>query len=160
MPGTRTNEQHTPPKADAAAGDAKAHSKIILLTFPPEISGRPMVCNLVRRHDVTFNILQASITPRREGYMTLELMGTEQNIQRGMEYLKETGIRISRAAQTVGRDEDRCVQCGACTAICPADALVMHEDRVSVVFDPERCTACGRCVPVCPVGAMHAELED
>lgn len=138
----------------------KAHRKIIILNFPPEISGRPLICNLVRNFDLTFNILKAKITPRKEGYMTVELSGTEENYRKGIEYIKEHGVKITQAAHSVSRDEESCVHCGTCTAICPSDALHMDLATREVVFDTDRCTACGMCIRVCPVRAMRAELEE
>ncbi len=138
----------------------KAHRKIILLKFPAEMSGKPVVYNLARRFDLTFNILTAQITPRKEGHMTLELCGTEENYAHGISYLKEHGITISDVAQRISRAEDSCIHCGMCTAVCPGDAL--HIDPVSrqVIYDMDRCTACGLCVRVCPVRAMQLEVEN
>ncbi len=138
----------------------KAHRKIIILTFPPKISGRPMVCNLTRLFDLTFNILRANITPRREGYMALELTGSEENYHKGVSYLKEQGVQITPAAQNIFRDDESCIQCGLCTAVCPNDALYLERSTRTVLFDVERCTACGLCTRVCPVRAMCIEVEN
>lgn len=50
-----------------------------------------------------------------------------------------------------------CVGCGACAAICPADAIIMSQDIISGIFKPViefgACTECGKCVSVCP--AVH-----
>jgi ferredoxin len=138
----------------------KAYRKNIHLIFPPDISGNPLVCNLTRLYDLTFNILKTQITPRKEGYMTLELIGTEENYHKGITYLKENQIKVSAVAQRISRDEESCMHCGMCTAICPTSSL--HNDREArvVLFDKERCTACGMCVRVCPVNAMNVEVEN
>ncbi len=138
----------------------KAYRKIVILTFPPDVVEKPMVCNLARLYDITFNILRAQISPRREGFMTLELIGSEENCKQSLSYLKEHGIKLSEAAQRISRDEDSCVQCGMCTALCPTSALSLDLGDRRVLFDMERCTACGLCVRVCPVKAMHMEVEN
>jgi ferredoxin len=138
----------------------KSYRKIIYLTFPQEVSGRPMVCNLTRLFDLTFNILKAQIPPRREGNMTLELSGTEENYKKGVSYLKDHGIKVASAAQRISRDEESCTHCGTCTAICPNDSLYLDRTTMRVVFDKERCAACGLCTRVCPVRAMHVEVEN
>ncbi|MCK4986589.1 MAG: 4Fe-4S binding protein, partial [Desulfobacterales bacterium] len=49
-------------------------------------------------------------------------------------------------------DEDECIGCGECVAICPVDALKL-EDDISVV-DKEWCIGCGVCATTCPSGAV------
>lgn len=138
----------------------KAHRKIIYLKFPPERSGRPVVCNLTRLYDLTFNILQASIGPRMEGRMTLEMTGTRENYKKGIDYLKEQGVVVENVAQKITRDEEKCIDCGMCTAMCPTQALHIDPIKRTICFDSEICTACGMCTRVCPVDAMNVSLED
>lgn len=137
----------------------KGYRKIVILTFPPEVSGNPVVCVISKKYDISFSILQAQITPRKEGHMTLELCGPEENYKQAMAYLQEQGVRITPAAETVSRDDDSCVHCGMCTAMCPNDSLTLDPVTRRVVFDSDRCTACGMCTRVCPVKAMHADVD-
>lgn len=52
-------------------------------------------------------------------------------------------------------DEASCTRCGKCVAICPAEVLLLHEDRVSLSGDsPFGCIACGHCMMVCPNGSI------
>ena len=53
------------------------------------------------------------------------------------------GIRIDREA---------CVVCGACTAACPGEALIL--EGLSLVVDAKRCRPCGLAALVCPTGAL------
>ncbi len=46
--------------------------------------------------------------------------------------------------------EDLCVRCGACVAICPTDALAVGRKSYPYSPDPQRCTDCQLCVKVCP----------
>lgn len=48
--------------------EAKPYRSNVHLTFPPAISGAPLVCNLTRLFDLDFNISTAQITPRQEGF--------------------------------------------------------------------------------------------
>ncbi|WP_029894951.1 NIL domain-containing protein [Desulfohalovibrio reitneri] len=138
----------------------KGFKKIVTLNFPTSASGRPWICDLARRFDLEFNILQAHITPRHEGVMTLEIMGLEENYKQGVAYLREQGIDVSPAAQRVFRDEDACVHCGMCTALCSTGAMWVDPESRMVVFDKERCSACGLCVRICPVRAMDVDVEE
>ncbi len=51
-------------------------------------------------------------------------------------------------------DPDKCVTCLACVRVCPADAVAVQEQRVSIVDDA--CTRCGICLPACPHDAITA----
>jgi L-aspartate semialdehyde sulfurtransferase ferredoxin len=139
---------------------AKEYSKIISLSFGPSISGEPVMCNLARMHNLTFNILKARITPRQEGHMIVELYGREEDFHTGVGYLKGRGVKITPVAQHISRDEECCIHCGMCTAMCSTKALRVDPATREVLFDSERCTACGLCTQVCPVHAMNIHVDD
>ncbi|MEZ0574485.1 NIL domain-containing protein [Halodesulfovibrio aestuarii] len=138
----------------------KEFRKNVHLTFPPTISGSPVICDLTRMFDLSFNILKAQITPRKEGYMTVEIIGSRENYQKGIDYLEKNHVVATPVAQRISRDEDSCMHCGMCTAICPNGSLFVNREKRIVEFDIERCTACGMCVRVCPVNAMHVDAEN
>jgi ferredoxin len=134
--------------------------KVVYLTFPPESSGKPVVCDLARVYGLAFSILKAQITPRHEGQMTMEITGDAASYEAGMAYLKEQGIGVAPAAQRISRDEAGCIHCGMCTALCPTRALALNIGTRLVEFDDEACSACGMCTKVCPVAAMEILLEN
>jgi ferredoxin len=138
----------------------KNYSRIISLSFPPVVSGKPVICNLAKRFDLTFNILKARINPRHEGHMVLELSGKEEDYNQGITYLQEHEIRVTPVAQQISRDEESCLHCGVCTALCPTGALHLDPETRRIEFDRDKCTACGQCTRICPVHAMHVEVED
>ena len=135
-------------------------SKIIHLDFGPDTSGKPVVCNIIRLFDLCFNIIKAQINPREVGEMVLEITGLEQAVHDGIEYLKENGVKVTSVAQKVRKDEDLCVHCGVCTAMCRPRALEIDRATWLVRFDSQKCVACGLCVKVCPVKAMETQLEN
>lgn len=116
--------------------------------------------HLVRHYDLTFSILAGQITPRKEGSLTVAIEGAEEKWKEAKKYLVSQDIRVEAAAQHISRDEDSCMHCGLCTALCPADALVNDIATRSVSFFPEKCTACGVCTKICPVNAMQVDLEN
>ncbi len=134
------------------------YSKIIALSFPEEIVDKPIVVNLVKKFDLTFNILKATIFPRKEGILVMELQGHKKNFQKGLEYLRDLGVSVSIIGQDVSRNEERCYHCGTCTAVCPTGALYIIRPDMEVNFDSERCSACELCVAVCPTRAMEVSL--
>ncbi|MFP5240144.1 MAG: NIL domain-containing protein [Acidobacteriota bacterium] len=134
--------------------------KIVHLSFSPETSGQPVVCNIIKLYDLCFNILKAHITPREVGEMILEINGLEKAFSDAMEYLKEHGVKVTPVGQKVRKDEASCMHCGVCTALCRPRALSVDRATWKVTFDPEKCVACGLCVKVCPVKAMKTQLEN
>jgi len=135
------------------------YSKIIALRFPKEIVDKPIVVNLVKKFDLTFNILKATILPRKEGILVMELRGHRKNFNKGIEYLRSLGISISITGQDVKRNEEKCYHCGTCTAVCPTGALYIIRPDMEVIFDSERCSACEMCVALCPARAMEVSLD-
>lgn len=135
------------------------HHRMISLRFPRVIVNQPIVCELVRRFNLTFNILRATISPAREGKLVMELSGTQKDIQQGIKYLRELGVKVERVSQHIRRDEGVCYQCGTCTAVCPTGALWIKRPEMEVVFDADKCSACEMCVAVCPPRAMAVRYD-
>ncbi|MBW1979824.1 MAG: 4Fe-4S binding protein [Deltaproteobacteria bacterium] len=136
------------------------YSKMLVLRFPRDIVNQPIVCNLVRNYDLTFNILKATVYPHREGLVVMELQGqSREDYDRGIRYLKRRGVKVDAVAQDIQRDLDRCFQCGACTAVCPTGALYLERPSMEVLFDPEKCSACELCVKTCPTRAMIVTID-
>ncbi|EFI34633.1 NIL domain protein [Desulfonatronospira thiodismutans ASO3-1] len=136
---------------------AEEFSKIISLHFSPEVVRKPMMYNLAKKFDLTFNILKAKISPREEGHMILELSGDLEDYKKGVSYLQEHGISIRDVAQSMTRDESLCTHCGVCTALCFNRALRLDKATRKILFDEDKCTACSNCTRICPVGAMQVE---
>ena len=135
------------------------YSKMVSLRFAENIVNEPVVVNLVKKFDLTFNILKATIYPRKEGFMVLELSGHRKNYQRGIRYLKGLGIKVDSIGQDIRRDEEQCYQCGACTAVCPTGALHIVRPSMEVLFDKDKCSACELCVAACPARAMLVRFD-
>jgi L-aspartate semialdehyde sulfurtransferase ferredoxin len=138
----------------------KTQKKVVYLTFPPETSGKPLVCDLALNYQLRFSILKAQITPRHEGQMTIEITGGKEAFDQGLNYLKEHGVGVVPAAQRISRDEAVCIHCGVCTALCPTRALRIDPASRLVLFEAEECSTCGMCTKVCPVKAMEILLEN
>ena len=133
-------------------------SRKIVLNFSKEIMDQPVVCQLAREYDLTFNILKAKITPKEEGLMVLELTGTDSQYRKGVKYLREQGVVIKPLSKDVVRVEGKCTHCGACLAVCPTDALAVDRETWEVIFDPQKCIGCELCLPACPPRAMEIQF--
>jgi len=129
-------------------------SRNVLLIFKSNIMYKPVIYRLAKDFDLVFNILEAKILPRREGRILLELRGEDELIEKGVKFLEEQQVVVEHLADKVWREEELCVQCGACTGLCPTGALVIVPPEMRVAFDVQKCVACGMCGLVCPFGAM------
>ena len=132
------------------------YSKILVLRFPNTEVEKPIVCYLAKDYDLTFNILNATVLPRKEGIMVLELSGTRKNFKAGVNYLKSQGVQVQNASQEVKRIKKKCTHCGACTAVCPTGALAVQRPEMLVDFNQKKCSVCELCLTACPHRAMEA----
>jgi ferredoxin len=91
--------------------------------------------------------------------MVLQLSGHRKNYKKGIQYLKDIGVKVESIGQDIKRNDDKCYQCGACTAVCPTGALSIKRPEMDVVFDKEKCSACEWCVVACPARAMEVKFN-
>lgn len=133
-------------------------SKKIVIHYSASNVDQPIIYELVKHYDLVFNILKARIFPRREGVIVLELIGSSENFDQGIRYLKDKGLKVEPLSKNVMQNLEKCVHCGACTAFCPTEALSMERETMKVIFNVERCNGCELCVTACPVRAMEINL--
>ena len=135
-------------------------SAIFSLAYSPAAAGNPVMCELAKKFNVTFNILKARFSIQKEGHLVVELTGDKTDFNNGIAFLKDQGITVNKVSQKISRDELSCLHCGVCTALCGTGALHIDPDTRKVCFDSDKCSTCGLCTKICPVKAMHVEDED
>jgi len=67
-------------------------------------------------------------------------------------------LNDTAAADFLRIDRDRCLSCGACVAVCPAEALLL--EGLHLRFDREECVRCGECLSICPRAALLPGAPD
>jgi ferredoxin len=132
----------------------------VLLIFRKEIMYKPIIYRIAKDFDIVFNVLEAKIFPKQEGRIILGLTGNDTQLDETLNYFKTEGVEVQILADMIKRDEQKCVHCGACTAVCRVDALYIDRETMEVIFDPEKCVACGLCRLACPVNAMSGTAID
>jgi ferredoxin len=91
--------------------------------------------------------------------MALELTGESGEIDKGIKFLKEQGVKVEPLSKDIKVNWDKCVQCGACVSICPTGALYIKDRKtMEVAFDPEKCIACELCIRPCPPRAIEVHF--
>jgi len=133
-------------------------SKKVVLHFPKRLVDRPIVSRLVKDYNLDFNILKASVTQQEEGLLVMELTGAPEDYDKGMKYLKDTGVRVQSLGKDIVRNEERCTHCGACVTICPSGAFELDKKTRKIKFVHEKCLACELCIKTCPPRAMELHL--
>ncbi|MBI4352493.1 MAG: NIL domain-containing protein [Candidatus Omnitrophica bacterium] len=67
------------------------------LVFPQELITEPVVFTMAKKFDIMPNIRKARVT-ETVGEMTLELEGTEENLDSGVRYLRTRGVKVEPVA--------------------------------------------------------------
>lgn len=62
-------------------------------TFPPERVTEPVIYGLGKDFNIITNIRRANVTKDR-GWVILELEGTEDDVQRGINWVTSQGVRV------------------------------------------------------------------
>jgi len=97
------------------------------------------------------------VTPEEEGYLSLEVTGSQANIDRAYAFLGGFEVVIQAGNKSVRWDEGRCAQCGACVVHCPTQALSIVDRRTrTIAFCEDNCVECLACVAACPFGACSS----
>jgi ferredoxin len=128
----------------------------VVLRFPAEVADKPLIYYLVKDFDLMVNILKANINPHKQGTMILELTG--EALEAGLAFLTARGVAVQPLSEEIVRSEERCISCGACTAICPAGALYVERPEMTVAFDGQKCIVCQLCTRACPIQAMEVKF--
>jgi len=96
--------------------------------------------------------------------MVLEISSVSRAaFNKGVNFLKEQGVSVSSPEHRIYKDDEICTHCGACTAVCPTEALYIKRPQMEVIFDQEKCSVCELCVVTCPsraMGLFSAETQD
>ena len=130
-------------------------TKKLMLYFPKCECEKPIIYHLVKDHNLIVNVYRAKVTPEEEGYLVLDVTGTEEEIQGAIEFVKTFNVTVSYTGKGVIRDEERCAHCGYCIPYCPTGALKIENSATrQVTFNEFECIECLACLRICPFGAF------
>ncbi len=69
----------------------------IELTFPGELKDEAIICHLCKKFDIILSILEASFSTD-VGWAVLVLSGSEEEIKKSFEFLREKGVEIKESS--------------------------------------------------------------
>ena len=133
--------------------------KRYILNFPPQSGDKPLSYHLVKDYDIRINILKAEVYPGKRGSLLLELHGKKANIEKGVEYLINHHITCEPLDKRIRWQEDKCIDCGNCSAVCFAGALTMNKETWELEFDKEKCVVCELCIAACPLKLFEIDFR-
>ncbi|MCL2340587.1 MAG: 4Fe-4S binding protein [Proteobacteria bacterium] len=132
-------------------------TKKVSLYFPKTETDKPIVYQLVKNYDLVVNIFRAKVTPEEEGYLSLEVTGDQENIDRAFAFLATFDVVIHAGNKGLHWDDSRCTHCGACVVHCPTRALAIADRATrAIAFDEDECVECLACIAACPFGACSS----
>ena len=67
--------------------------RIVKLTFPQNLVKEPLTFQMAKKFDVMPNIRRAKVT-ETVGELVLELEGQEENLNKGVDFLKKSGVIV------------------------------------------------------------------
>lgn len=75
-------------------------TKRVKFTFVQELIKEPVIWKLAKEFDVITNIRRADVTDDR-GWVILELEGERDEIERGLEWVSQQGVRIDSVYEDI-----------------------------------------------------------
>jgi ABC-type methionine transport system ATPase subunit len=70
----------------------------VRLIYPPHLLDVPIINQLIRRYELTVNILRAQVGPD-EGWVDVQLTGTAAAIEDAITWLSSQGVQVQRLAE-------------------------------------------------------------
>lgn len=65
----------------------------VKLTFPQQLIKEPVIFAMAKKYEVMPNIRRARVTDT-VGEMVLELEGSDENLEKGIQYLRDRGVDV------------------------------------------------------------------
>ncbi len=121
----------------------------VLLRFNEEKTSQPLTAQVILEQGVALNIIRADVKPAG-GEILVEIPAS--HFDAVVQAFQARGVTTS-LEKRLAVDEEKCIHCGACYALCPASVIRFDADY-TVVFDVDKCVACGLCIDACPTRAL------
>jgi len=126
-----------------------------LLKYSSDAVDSPIIAKTVLETGVLVNILRANVD-YGQATMVVDILGDAKEQKRVVEYLRRQRIEVSKLEKNITNNVDKCVDCGACIALCPTEAISFKDDY-SIKVDGDKCIRCGVCVEACPLRALKIQ---
>ncbi len=123
---------------------------MIKINIDTKIVSKPILAESMIETGVLLNISQAHFDSTH-GEVIAEV--PEAGLKPIRDALVSRGAEVIILDTPICRDEDECVECGACISVCPVGVFSFSEDW-SLEMETEKCIQCGTCLKMCPHNAL------
>ena len=126
-----------------------------LLHITSEIIAQPLIAETVLETGALLNVDRADIKPSG-GEIIIDV--PRDRYDEVTAALIRRGAKIIPLDQPVIKDDEECINCGACISVCPT-GVISFDEEWCVVMDASKCVLCGLCITMCPHGALKVVKE-
>lgn len=123
----------------------------IKISIPTERIQNPIISESIVETGILINIMVANIDST---YGELIADVSDLNFDKIKKALELRGAIVTILDRPIHRDEEECVDCGACISVCPTNVYAFDENW-NVKVDEKKCIQCGMCIKMCPHGALR-----
>jgi len=122
----------------------------IKISIPTERIQNPIISESIIETGISINIMVANIDST---YGELIADVSDFQFDKIKNALESRGAIVSILDRPIHRDEEECVECGACISVCPMNVYTFDE-AWNVQVDEKKCIQCSMCIKMCPHGAL------
>jgi ferredoxin len=122
----------------------------LLCRFSPENIRQPILADTILDTGIKIDIERASVDSS-SGEIVINV--PDDRCRSVVDYLRRRGVDVTRLGEAITKDEEGCINCGACVSVCPVDAHKYEHDW-SVRLDKSACVQCRACITACPVNVL------
>lgn len=123
----------------------------IKISIPTERIQNPIISESIIETGISINIMVANIDST---YGELIADVSDFRFDRIKRALESRGAIVSILDRPIHKDDEECVECGACISVCPTNVYTFDKDW-NIHVAVEKCIQCGMCIKMCPHGALR-----
>ncbi len=131
-------------------------TKIAVNFASADVIQKPNMSEVIIETGALLNINWAHVTSSG-GEMVIDV--PDDKLEDVVKSFEERGAHIQVLERLVLKDDEKCINCGACISMCPV-GVYYYGDDWSVNVKVGVCVQCDLCVVQCPMGALELKLQD